>query len=114
MSETPSDCAHDHHPAPAPPGRGPQTLARAAELLSAAGDVARLALLERLAAGEACVTELAYQSQDGLSTVSQRLKVLYQAGLVARKRVGKHVYYSLADAHVYALLQSVLDHAEEG
>ena len=114
MSDGPADCGHEHDPARPLPGRGSETLARAAEILSAAGDAARLALLERLAAGEACVTDLAFQTADGLSTVSQRLKILRQAGLVARQRVGKHVFYSLADAHVYALLQSVLDHAEEG
>lgn len=106
------DC---HHPSPAPrAGRDALTLERAAAILRAAGDVPRLQLLERLHAGEACVSELAQEGQEGLSTVSQRLKVLLQAGLVRRRRDGKHVYYGLADDHVFALLQSVLDHAEEG
>ena len=102
------------HPEPGPrPERTAETLEAAAELLRAAGDVARLKLLERLRLAEACVSELAQESGEGLSTVSQRLKILRQVGLVSRRRDGKHVYYALADQHVFELLQSVLDHAEE-
>ena len=49
---------------------------RAAGLFRAAGDVSRLKLLERLADGEWCVTELAEAAGTGLSTVSQQLRLL--------------------------------------
>jgi len=86
---------------------------RAAALFRAAGDVERLRLLERLGEGEWCVSELAATSDDGLSTVSQRLRLLRQEGLVRRRRDGKHVYYSLADRHVAELIASALEHANE-
>ena len=57
--------------------------------------------------------ELAAALGEGLSTVSQRLKVLRTEGLVARRRDGKHILYSLADAHVASLLTSALEHAQE-
>jgi len=87
---------------------------RAASFFRAAGDVARLKLLTRLADGEWCVTELAQAARVTLPAVSQQLRILRAEGLVRRRRAGKHVYYALADAHIRDLLQSALDHAAEG
>jgi ArsR family transcriptional regulator len=86
---------------------------RAASLFRAAGDVARLKLLDRLAEGEWCVTELADAAGVGLSTVSQQLRLLRAERIVARRRDGKHIYYRLADGHVRELIESALDHAAE-
>jgi DNA-binding transcriptional ArsR family regulator len=86
---------------------------RAAAFFRAAGDVSRLRLLERLADGEWCVTELAEAAGVGLSTVSQQLRLLRAEHLVSRRRAGKHIYYALADAHVISILHSALEHAEE-
>ena len=69
---------------------------RAASFFRAAGDVARLKLLTRLADGEWCVTELAQAAHVTLPTVSQQLRLLRAEGLVKRRRVAKHVYYALA------------------
>jgi len=86
---------------------------RAAGFFRAAGDIARLKLLARLADGEWCVTELAQAAHVTLPTVSQQLRLLRAEGLVKRRRVAKHVYYALADAHIRDLLRSALDHAAE-
>ncbi|AHY46422.1 putative transcriptional regulators [Rubrobacter radiotolerans] len=86
---------------------------RAARMLHAAGDEARLRLLVRLSEGERCVTDLAAGSDERMSTVSQRLKVLKGEGLVTGRREGKHVYYTLADRHVYDVILSILAHADE-
>lgn len=85
----------------------------AAGFFRAAGDVSRLRLLTLLRNGEWCVSELAETLCEGLSTVSQRLKILRSEGLVARRRDGKHVLYSLADAHVASLVASAIEHAQE-
>jgi DNA-binding transcriptional ArsR family regulator len=53
---------------------------------SALADPTRRAMLERLAAGEASVTELAEPFQMSLPAVSKHLKVLERAGLIARGR----------------------------
>lgn len=87
--------------------------ARAASFFRAAGDIARLKLLTRLAEGEWCVTELAHAAHVTLPAVSQQLRILRAEGLVKRRRVAKHVYYALADAHIRDLLRSALDHATE-
>src|SRR5437764_1479421 len=81
---------------------------RAAALFRAAADVERLKLLERLSDGEWCVTELAEAAGVGLSTVSQQLRLLRAERIVARRRAGKHIYYSLADRHVSDLIHNVL------
>jgi DNA-binding transcriptional ArsR family regulator len=86
-------------------------LDRAAGLFRAMGDSERLRLLELLSQGERCVTELAGAVDAGLSTVSQRLKVLRAEQLISRRRRGKHIYYSLADEHITGLVQNALEHA---
>jgi ArsR family transcriptional regulator, lead/cadmium/zinc/bismuth-responsive transcriptional repressor len=91
----------------------PRALERAAGLFRAAGDVARLRLLELLSQREWCVSELAEALGEGVSTVSQRLRVLRAEHLVVRRREGKHVHYALVDHHVVDLIRAALAHAEE-
>lgn len=86
---------------------------RAAALFRAAGDVARLKLLGRLADGEWCVTELADAAGAGLSTISQQLRMLRGEHIVTRRREGKHIYYALTDGHVRELILNALEHANE-
>lgn len=83
-------------------------------MLKAIADVERLKLLSILAQGEACVSELAGIDGEGLSTVSQRLRVLRSADLVSRRRQGKHILYGLADQHIAELVSNALAHASEG
>ncbi|HTR76571.1 MAG TPA: metalloregulator ArsR/SmtB family transcription factor [Gemmatimonadaceae bacterium] len=94
------------------PAMSDRTIERAARLLAAAGDPARLRMLEILAAGERDVGGLADALDAQLSTISQRLRLLRTEGLVAARRDGKHVYYALADHHVRALIHTVLAHAD--
>ena len=104
-------CSHD--------GRGrrpvadPAALDRAAGLFRAMGDAHRLRILQYLRAGECCVTELVRDLGEKFPTISQRLRVLRTEGLVAGRRAGLHVYYSLADRHVVDLLDNALAHAGE-
>lgn len=53
---------------------------------AALADPTRRAILARLAAGEAAVTELARPFDMSLPAVSKHLKVLERAGLIARSR----------------------------
>ena len=64
--------------------------------------------------GEHCVTELAQELDERMSTVSERLRLLRADGLVSRRREGKHMFYQLADEHVEDILRKGLDHSEEG
>ncbi len=103
---------HEHKPTPPTPYTN-TAFERAAGIFRAAGDVPRLRLLELLSRGEKCVTEIAETLDEGLSTVSQRLRLLRSEGLVRRHREGKHIYYALADEHVSHMLHDALVHAGE-
>lgn len=117
MSDTKWDPAcdsstHSHEEkAPTPYSEG--AFERAAALFRAAGDVQRLKLLELLSRGEMCVTEIAESLDEGLSTISQRLRLLRSEGLLRRHREGKHIFYALADEHVSHMLHDALVHAGE-
>lgn len=91
-----------------------EAFGRAAAIFRAAGDVPRLRLLAHLAESEWCVSELAEALGEGLSTVSQRLRLLRAEGLVKRRRDGRHIFYTLTDKHVAELIGNALEHAREG
>jgi len=59
---------------------------RISNTFAALADPTRRAILARLAAGEASVTELAEPFEMSLPAVSKHLKVLERAGLIARGR----------------------------
>jgi len=63
-----------------------QTVDPLSTTFSALADPTRRAILARLAAGEASVTELAEPFDMTLPAVSKHLKVLERAGLIARNR----------------------------
>ena len=56
------------------------------ETFAALGDPTRLAILERLAEGDATVKELAEPFSVSLPAISRHLKVLEAAGLIVRSR----------------------------
>lgn len=84
---------------------------RAAGMLRAGGDPARLQILDLLLSGERQVTEIAELTAAEMSTTSQRLRILLKENLVRRRREGRDMYYRLADAHVETLVRNVLEHA---
>ena len=91
----------------------PASVERAANLFRALGEPARLRLLSRLLEEYRCVGELAAAEGEGMSTISQRLRVLRAEDIVVRRRRGKHVLYGLVDSHVKDLILNALAHAEE-
>jgi DNA-binding transcriptional ArsR family regulator len=64
----------------------PQATDELDRTFAALADPTRRAILARLAAGEASVTELAEPFEMSLPAVSKHLKVLERAGLIARGR----------------------------
>jgi ArsR family transcriptional regulator, lead/cadmium/zinc/bismuth-responsive transcriptional repressor len=86
---------------------------RAVRLLRAIGDEGRLRLMEVLTRQEACVGDIAETMGERISTISERLRRLRDAGLVASRRDGKHRFYSVADRHIRELVLNSLSHAVE-
>ena len=71
-------------------------LARTAHLASSLADPTRLSLVATLAAGgELCVCDLAWVTERSEKLVSHHLRVLRSADVVAARRDGKMVMYSL-------------------
>lgn len=77
------------------------TLARVARAL---GNGHRLALLERLAQGDAAVETLAVTTELTIGNASQHLQQLRRAGLVTATRAGKQMIYRLTDERIVSLM----------
>ncbi|MDI1246276.1 MAG: metalloregulator ArsR/SmtB family transcription factor [Rhodoferax sp.] len=76
------------------------TLAQAAELFGVLSTPVRLQIIHVLCQGEQNVTHLLAQIEASQPNMSRHLQVLYQAGLLVRRRSGHHIFYRVSDAGV--------------
>lgn len=83
-----------------------------AQVARALGNGHRLALLERLAQGEASVETLAHTTDLTIGNASQHLQQLRRAGLVTARRAGKQMIYRLTDERIVTLLGLLREVAE--
>src|SRR5262245_66554907 len=67
----------------------------------------RLEILEQLAQGECSVEVVAARTGLSVANTSQHLQQLRRAGIVAARREGKFIFYSLADEAVLDLLSAL-------
>lgn len=74
-------------------------------------DPTRLRLVRGLGTGPMCVRDLALLARVSESATSHQLRRLRDRGLVATRRVGTVIYYSLSDHHLPALLREAEYHA---
>ncbi|MDT7685538.1 MAG: ArsR family transcriptional regulator, zinc-responsive transcriptional repressor [Pseudonocardiales bacterium] len=111
----PSEVHSAERPAapPAPP-RTPATLAAAGELLRALAAPVRIAIVLQLQESERCVHELVEALEVTQPLISQHLRVLKAAGVVAGERHGREVVYRLVDEHLAHIVMDAVAHAEEG
>lgn len=84
-----------------------------AELFKVFGDSTRMKIISALLQDELCVGEIAEITNSTQSAISHQLRVLKQAKLVKFKKIGKTVYYSLDDDHIYQIYKLVKEHIEE-
>lgn len=83
-----------------------------AQLFRLLGDPRRTRILYALLeAGELCVCDISAAVDVPEAAVSQSLRLLRTAGIVANRRAGRMIYYRLADAHVRSLLVLSREHA---
>ena len=71
------------------------------------GEPCRLRLIQQLEKGERSVGELVEALDGNQSNVSKHLQVLYDAGLVSRRREGTSVLYVIGDPMVLKLCELV-------
>lgn len=72
----------------------------------------RLELLEQMAQGERSVEVLAERTGMSIANTSQHLQQMRRAGIVAARREGKFVFYTLADEAMLDLLSALRRIAE--
>ena len=72
-------------------------LSLVATLFRVLGEPLRLRLVQELLAGERSVTELTVTVAGTQPNVSKHLKLLLEAGLVARRQDGAAAYYAIRD-----------------
>ena len=77
------------------------------------GDTTRVKILYALDKNELCVCDISTLLNMTISAVSHQLKILREANLVTTNRVGKVVYYSLADEHVKEIIECGMSHILE-
>jgi DNA-binding transcriptional ArsR family regulator len=71
------------------------------------GEPVRIRLLDRLREGEASVNELTRALGASQQNVSKHLAVLLDAGIVARRREGNRVLYTIGDESIFELCEQV-------
>ena len=81
-----------------------------ADLFKVFSDTTRIKILFALMGRELCVADIAEETGTTQSAVSHQLRTLKQAHLVRFERDGRNVVYSLADDHVYTMLNQGLTH----
>jgi DNA-binding transcriptional ArsR family regulator len=84
-----------------------QAAGQACGLLHALANEDRLLLLCQLSQGEKSVGELEEMVGIRQPSLSQQLGVLRNEGLVATRRDGKRIFYSVADAKALAVLSTL-------
>jgi len=78
-----------------------------AERFRVLSEPTRIKLLDRLREGEATVLDLTEAIGTTQQNLSKHLGVLHRAGIVARRKRGNFVYYSIADEGVFVLCENV-------
>lgn len=107
--------ADDHqHDGPAFPPLPPREILDAAgELLRALAAPVRIAIVLQLRESQRCVHELVDAVGVPQPLISQHLKILKSAGVVAGERSGREVLYRLVDHHLAHIVLDAVTHADE-
>jgi len=97
-------------PTPRPPKKSARAAARKAGILKALAHPDRVAVFEYLAAGDRTVTEIADYLGAKPANTSRHLALMKAAGLIAARKDGLNVHYSLAMPCLLSML-SCMDQA---
>lgn len=87
----------------------PTALSLMANFFKVLSEVSRLQIVCCLKTGAKNVTEIIEQTGLGQANVSKHLKMLSQAGVVARRQDGVCVYYQIANPFIFELCELVCD-----
>src|SRR3954462_15892976 len=108
-----TDDRHQHSDAPLPDLPRREVLDTAGDLLRALAAPVRIAIVLQLQGWSCCVHELVDALAVPQPLVSQHLRILKAAGVVAGERSGREVYYRLVDHHLGDIVLAAVAHAGE-
>lgn len=106
-----ADHGLDGTPPPEVPVRA--VLETAGDLLRALAAPVRIAIVLQLRESSRCVHELVDALEVPQPLVSQHLRILKSAGVVAGERTGREVHYRLVDHHLADIVMAAVAHAGE-
>jgi DNA-binding transcriptional ArsR family regulator len=86
----------------------------AAELFGVLSTPARLRIIGALCSGEKNVSQLLNQIEVSQPNMSRHLNVLFQAGVVAKRRSGSQRFYRIADESVVQVCKAVCSQVGQG
>lgn len=89
------------------------TIERITDLFKVLSDTTRVSILALLKDQELSVTQIAEALGMEQSAVSHQLAILKNARLVTFRREKRSKYYRPDDAHIYEIIQQVIDHVNE-
>ena len=107
------DDRHQHSDAPLPDLPSREILDTAGDLLRALAAPVRIAIVLELRESSRCVHELVDALGVPQPLVSQHLRILKAAGVVAGERSGREVLYRLVDHHLAHIVVTAVTHAAE-
>ena len=87
-----------------------QTAGLIAETLSALSDPTRIRVIGLLAKSEMCVGDLSLVLGMTQPAISHHLRILRNLKIVATRKAGRHVFYTLADQHIHDIFTQSLEH----
>jgi DNA-binding transcriptional ArsR family regulator len=109
-----TEVAGTHQHGAAPPALPPrEVLDTAGDLLRALAAPVRIAIVLQLRESQRCVNELVDALGVPQPLVSQHLRILKAAGVVAGERSGREVFYRLVDHHLAHIVADAVTHAAE-
>ena len=110
----PVEDGHDHSGEPFPELPPRDVLDTSGDLLRALAAPVRIAIVLQLRESARCVHELVDALAVPQPLVSQHLRILKSAGVVAGERSGREVMYRLVDHHLADIVVAAVTHAAEG
>lgn len=90
-----------------------ETLLNIADFYKAMSDSTRIKIINLLEKNELCVCDISSILNMTKSAVSHQLKNLREMNLITSRKVGKEVWYTLADDHVKQVFDISLAHVME-
>ncbi|WP_409967744.1 metalloregulator ArsR/SmtB family transcription factor [Bengtsoniella intestinalis] len=117
--DTPTETCCQHHLEHNPTARVKALLPQDEDLLDLAdlfklfSDGTRVKILYALLESELCVCDLAEVLNMTQSAISHQLRTLRSGKMVKFRRGGSTIYYSLADDHIFRILEQGMTHVKE-